>query len=172
MIHMELDKNFEINSAIQASIKDYYPNLEFQVLTYYFSRFIQFTPNGQHNYKDGFGLSKLKQPAAEELWNWKTNLLNLRNQFSQHFDKASRYPTFIRESQPEVYEGLIDLNDDQIYIEVFQSYSQGKYFKPVRNADSGLWQWVKNEQCDDLTLPIFQILKSIQLGTFPEGWND
>jgi len=153
-------------------IREYYPNLEFQVLTYYFSRFLQFTPDGQPNYNDGFGLSKLKQPTVEELWNWKTNLLNLRDQFSQRFDEASRYPAFLRESQPDVYGDLPDFDDDQIYIEVYQSFGQGKYFKPIRNADSGLWQWVKNEDCDNFAYPILQILKAAQIGNFPEDWND
>lgn len=161
--------------AIQPSkqrIRDQHTSIELQVLTFYFSQFIQFTQEGIPSYNNGFGLSKLSNPTVEELWNWKSNILNLRNQFNLRYEEAIRYPSVLRETQPEIYTGLPDLNEEQVYIEVFQSYGNGKYFSPVKNPDSETWIWAKNQDNDSFADPIIQILKSVTQGNFPEGWND
>lgn len=161
--------------AIQPSkqrIRDQHPSLEFHALTFYFSKFVQFNNEGHPNFNDGFGLSKLQNPSVEELWNWKTNILNLRDQFSKRFEEANMYPSVLRETQSEIYADLIDLDEMQVYIEVFQSYGNGKYFKPVRNPETAVWSWIKNEESDSYADPIIQIFKSVKQGNFPEGWND
>lgn len=140
-------------------------------VVYLKSQFVQFLTDGKPSFVNGFGLYRIEQPTATQIWNWKENASHAITDFEQRKKTASEYPVQLRASNPELYKNLPDFTAKQIDTEALQSYGTGMYYIPKQAPITRKWSWVRNPKDDGYADKCIAILAEVAQGKFPEGWN-
>lgn len=157
-------------SPAKARVRQYLNDVHLESVVYLRSRFIQFV-NGDPDFDSGFGLYRLKNPTAQEIWSWKQNADNARADFAARKTKAAQIPEDFRRQDPQTYAGLPDFTEEQITLEALQSYGSGSFFKPKRPNPQTEWTWTQNQANDGFGERCMTIVKRVAEGNEPPDWN-
>lgn len=102
--------------------------------------------NGMPHHDGGFGLFELASASPAEIWNWRTNVATGVAEYHRRVDATRTYPQSLRDADSK-YEGLPDYTEEQLKTETYQSYSEGRYYEPVkRGIIFRRWRWRKSKE--------------------------
>lgn len=151
-------------------VRDYIDLLPASVVAYLQSGLKMFSEDGQPDYKDGFGVARLTNPDAEQVWHWKKNSIEAKAQWMAQQTIMENYPKSLRESDPEKYKKLPDFKKKQLRLATYQAFSEGDYFIPVKRGwwFFKKWRWVKNDEVNGFADECLELQKSISAGKFPD----
>lgn len=140
-------------------------------VVYLKSQFMQFTKDGTPTFDKGWGMYRIENPSAIQIWSWKENIASAKFDFEIRKKRVSEYPAQLRASNPELYKKLPDFTEKQIELEALQSYGSGLYYIPKQATITRKWVWVRNPKDDGYADKCLAILANVSQGKFPEGWN-
>jgi len=155
----------------KAEIRKYLNDDLLSVVVFKRSSFEQFDPQGNPIFSSGFGLFRIPNPSAEQIWNWTKNAEFAKQELEQKKAIAKEIPSKLRMQDPVNYAGLPDFDAGQLLMEAVQSFGTGKYHKPKKSPLTQKWTWVKDSNNDGFAFSCEVMAKDVKNGKFPPGWN-
>lgn len=153
-----------------AAVRDHLDLLPATVIAYRRSGLRMFADNGQPDVLGGFGIARIANPSAEQVWHWKRNAEQAKADYLARREQAAAYPQSLRDSDPKKYRKLPDFTPEQLRMETYQSFSDGRYYVPKRKGLFGKrWKWVKRDDVNAYADECAALEKAIAAGRFPDG---